>query len=168
MLAEHFGPGQMQPLNVVAIDPARFDTPQGLARIAELQRLLQASPHVTAVRSFTGSLPDANTLSVADQLGVEAAVVREGLATLATVAGSTGGGGEAGAVTGEAAAAALEAAAAQLTDLFGYLQQLAGAYPEATADPGYAASMAALGELASLAGRATAEPGAAAQEAPSS
>ena len=37
VLAEHFGPGQMQPLNVVAIDPARFDTPQGLARIAELQ-----------------------------------------------------------------------------------------------------------------------------------
>ena len=44
MLAEHFGPGQMQPLNVVAVDPAGFDTPQGLARIAELQKLLAASP----------------------------------------------------------------------------------------------------------------------------
>ena len=153
VLAEHFGPGQMQPLNVVAIDPARFDTPQGLARIAELQKLLQASPHVTAVRSFTGSLPDAKTLSVADQLGVQAAGVREALATLATLAGSAGAGREAGAAADEAGAAALEAAAARLTNLFGYLQQLAEAYPEATADPGYAASMAALGELASLAGR---------------
>ncbi len=31
VLAEHFGPGQMQPLTVVALDEARFDTPQGLA-----------------------------------------------------------------------------------------------------------------------------------------
>ncbi len=31
----HFGPGQMQPLNVVALDDARFDTPQGLANIEQ-------------------------------------------------------------------------------------------------------------------------------------
>ena len=35
---------------------------------SELQTLLRAVPHVTTVRSFTGSLPDKKTLSVADQL----------------------------------------------------------------------------------------------------
>ncbi len=67
VLAEHFGPGLMQPLNVVAVDDARFDTPQGLENIKTLQTLLQGTTHVTKVRSFTGSLDD-KTLSVAAQL----------------------------------------------------------------------------------------------------
>ena len=33
----HLGPGEMQPLNVVAIDPHGFDTAQGLARTKELR-----------------------------------------------------------------------------------------------------------------------------------
>ena len=171
VLAEHFGPGRMQPLNVVAIDPAGFDTPQGLATVAELQALLESVPHVTAVRSFTGSLPDKKTLSVADQLAVQAEGVRKGLAALEALAGGAGtsdGAAEtdgAAAGSGGAADAALETAADQLLGVFGYLQQLGEAYPEVTAAAGYLGSMAALGELATLADRAEAEPEAVVEEA---
>ena len=93
VLAAHFGPGQMQPLNVVAVDAARFDTPQGLAGVQKLQALLEAVPHVTSVRSFTGSL-DQKTLSVADQLGTQVKAVRDGMAQLQ--AGLSSGGRPAG------------------------------------------------------------------------
>jgi RND superfamily putative drug exporter len=164
VLAEHLGPGQMQPLNVVAVDPAGFDTPQGLAAIRELQALLEAVPHVTSVRSFTGSLPDIATLSVADQLSVQAQAVRQGAATLQTSAG--GGTNGTGSETGAGATdATLEAAAAQLMGLYGYLTQLAAAYPEVRADPGYTGAMTALETLASLAGGDRGAPAAAGAEA---
>ena len=58
VLAAHFGPGQMQPLNVVARRPRPVSTrPRGWPMWQKLQALLQAVPHVTAVRSFTGSCP---------------------------------------------------------------------------------------------------------------
>ncbi len=88
VLAEHFGPGQMQPLNVVAVDPAGFDTPQGLANVQKLQGLLQSVPHVTTVRSFTGALPDKKTLSVVEQLATQAKAVRDGAAQLEASLGS--------------------------------------------------------------------------------
>ncbi len=139
VLAAHFGPGQMQPLNVVAVDQAGFDTPQGLADVARLQALLEAVPHVTAVRSFTGSLPDKKTLSVADQLSTEAKVVRDGAAQL-----------QAGLSTGSAPGPELQAAAAGLTELYGYLVQLAQGYPDVVGDPGYQKALAALSELAKV------------------
>ncbi len=156
VLAEHFGPGQMAPLNVVAVDAEGFSTPQGLADIEELQALLQAVPHVTAVRSFAGSLPDKSTLSVADQLQVQAQAVRQGLTALETATAALGSGG----VAGAAADDAITAAAAQLTDLHGYLTQLGAAYPEILTDQGYTDSVRALEELAVLAGEVKGEPGA--------
>jgi len=158
VLADHLGPGQMQPLNVVVIDPAGFDTPQGLRTIDELEDLLKAAPHVTAVRSLTGSLPDASTLSVADQLQGQAASVRQGRATLEDMLGATADGDGPLAPAQAQVDVALEAAAAQLTGLFGYLNQLGEAYPEARNDPGYVAAMAALGQLASLASQAEGRP----------
>jgi putative drug exporter of the RND superfamily len=137
VLAKHFGPGQMAPLNVVAIDAARFDTHQGLANAQKLQALLKTMPHVTAVRSFTGSL-DQKTLSVADQLGTEAKAVRDDMAQLQ--AGLSGGD-----------ATQLQTAAAGLTGIYGYLVQLAQGYPDAAANPGYQKATGALTELAKLA-----------------
>jgi putative drug exporter of the RND superfamily len=137
VLAAHFGPGQMQPLNIVAVDSARFDTPQGLANAQKLQALLKTMPHVTAVRSFTGSL-DQKTLSVADQLGTEAKAVRDGIAQLQ--AGLSGGD-----------TSQIQTAAAGLTKVYGYLAQLAQGYPDVAADPGYQKATGALTELAKLA-----------------
>ena len=82
VLAAHLGPGAMQPLNVVVVGPDGFDTAQGLADTEGLQSVLASLPHVTTVRSFTGSLPDQKTLSVADQLRLQAQTVREGIADL--------------------------------------------------------------------------------------
>jgi len=131
VLAAHLGPGEMQPLNIVVIDNAGFSTPEGLTRGESLHQLLASVPHVSVVRSFTASLPDKSTLNVADQLGVQAAAVREALST--------------------SQAAQLEDAAAQLLDIYGYLIQLTTAYPEAAQDPGYQRAAGALSQLAGLA-----------------
>ena len=137
VLATLFGPGQMQPLNVVAVDAARFDTPQGLANAQKLQTLLKTMPHVSAVRSFAGSL-DQKTLSVPDQLGTEAKAVRAGMAQLQ--AGLSGGD-----------TTQLQTAAAGLTGVYGYLVQLAQGYPDVATDQGYQKAAGALAELAKLA-----------------
>jgi putative drug exporter of the RND superfamily len=139
VLAEHFGPGQMQPLNVVALDDARFDTPQGLANVEKLQTIIAAVPHVTTVRSFTGSL-DQKTLSVVDQLAGQAKAVRDGMTQLQALAG-------AGAVD----TTRLQAAASGLTGVYGYLAQLVQGYPDVAAGPGYKKAMGALTQLAKLA-----------------
>jgi RND superfamily putative drug exporter len=143
VLATHLGPGVMQPLNVVAIDPGGYDSPPGLARMAELQAKLAGLAHVATVRSFTGSLPDKATLSVADQLSVQAKAVRDGAAQLrqAAAGGSTGG---------PSSTAQLQAAAAGLLDVYGYLNQLAQGYPEVLQDRGYVSAAGALSELAKL------------------
>jgi RND superfamily putative drug exporter len=138
VLAVHFGAGQMQPLNVVAIDDARFDTPQGLANVQKLQTLLGTVAHVTTVRSFTGSL-DQKTLSVADQLAAQAKAVRDGIAQVQ--AGLAGG----------ADSQQLQTAAAGLTSVYGYLVQLSQGYPDVANDPGYQKATGALTELAKLA-----------------
>ena len=141
VLAAHLGPGSVQPLNLVVIDPGGYDTPGGLTRVGRLQAELTELDHVDTVRSFSGSLPDQKTLNVADQLAVQAAAVREGAAQL-----------QAAAAPGQGSPAQLRTAAAGLLDIYGYLAQLAEGYPEAVQDPGYARAAAALAELAKLAG----------------
>jgi RND superfamily putative drug exporter len=140
VLAAHFGPGQMQPLNVVAVDPGRLDTPQGLARTSRLAERLAALPHVKLVRSFTASLPDPATLRVADQLGVQISAVREAAEAL-----------KQGLLTGLGPRPELQKAAAGLLDLYGYLSQLVQGYPEIATDSGFRQAMTALSELARLA-----------------
>ncbi len=144
VLATHLGPGTMQPLDVVMVDPARFDTPEGLARTNALAEKLSGLSDVTLVRSFATSLSDPKTLSVADQLGVQAKAVRDGAAQL-TAAMTSGSGGSVGSVQ------QLQAAAAGLTNIYGYLTQLAQGYPEVLQDAGYTRAVAALMELAKLA-----------------
>jgi RND superfamily putative drug exporter len=140
VLADHFGPGQMQPLNVIAVDPSGFTTPAGLAKTTALAARLAALPHVELVRSFTGSLPDPSTLSVADQLRVQAQAMREGIeAARSALTTDLGPGPE------------LQEAATGLTAVFGYLSQLAQSFPEVTAEPGYQTAVAALSALAGLA-----------------
>jgi RND superfamily putative drug exporter len=78
VLAKHMGPGTMQPLNVVLIDPQRYDTPQGLTRAKQVAGQLASLKHVASVRSFQSSLSDPQTLSVASQLEVQAKAVRQG------------------------------------------------------------------------------------------
>jgi len=145
VLAAHVGPGTMQPLNVVAIDQDGYDTPAGLAHMQRLQDELAGLEHVTAVRSFTGSLPDAKTLSVADQLGVQAEAVEQGAGQLELALQQAS---ESGAVPPEEL---FQTAAAGLLDLYGYLNQLSRSYPEVAQDPGYIKAVEALASLATLA-----------------
>ena len=144
-ISAHFGAGEMQPLNVVAIDPAGYDTPTGLRRTEQLAAELGRMAHVARVRSFTGSLEDKEFLGVAGQLAEVAQGVRDGIAEVEKAAGGAGGGG----------AAQLEAAAAALVEVGGYLVQLAGAYPDVVQDLGYQEATGALAGLQELAGDAT-------------
>lgn len=155
VLAEHFGPGTMQPLNVVVVDSAGYDTPAGLARLEQLHGILSTLDHVAQIRSFTGSLPDRSTLSVAAQLETQLALVRNIGARLETVA-TPGSADAAAALDGAGAAASpspeqSETAASGLTGLFGYLTQLAQAYPEVLQHTGYIEATRALADLAGLA-----------------
>jgi RND superfamily putative drug exporter len=143
VLAAHMGPGTMQPLNIVIVDPARFDTPQGLARTDALAAKLSQLNNVTLVRSFAASLADPKTLSVANQLGVQAKAVRDGAAQLKQVAAS----GDAGSA---ASLQLLQTAASGLMDIYGYLTQLVQAYPDAQQDPGYMRASTGLAELARI------------------
>ena len=140
VLASHFGAGEMQPLNVVAVDAAGYDTPAGLARTEELHAALAGLAHVTTVRSFTGSLENKTFLSVFGQLGTQAQAVRKGIEQLGL-----------GLATGRGPAPELQAAAAGLVDVFGYLTQLGRSYPEVFQDAGYQKALTALSELAKLA-----------------
>jgi RND superfamily putative drug exporter len=138
VLAEHLGAGNMRPLNVLVVERAGFDTPEGLERIEGLQATLQESPHVAEVRSFMSLLPDRSTLSVAVQLTTLAEQVQAGAAALRTGAAATAG--------------QTEDAAAGLIEVFGYLTQLSSAYPEVLQDPGYQQAAAAMAALSQLAG----------------
>ncbi|MBN1631258.1 MAG: MMPL family transporter, partial [Thermoleophilia bacterium] len=139
VLAEHFGAGEMQPLTVLLVDPDGYDTPAGLARTRALETQLEGLPHVALVRSFNNSLPDDGTLSVAGQLGTVAQEVREGTTALEAAAG------------GDDPAGRLATAAAGLTGVYGYLVELAAAYPEVLREPGYEQAADALADLAALA-----------------
>jgi putative drug exporter of the RND superfamily len=140
-LAAHFGAGEMQPLTVVVVDSARYDTPGGLMRAEELGAKLSQLDHVRAVRSFGASLGDKTFLQVAGQLTELAQGVRDGLSELrqAVYVSAVGG-----------SAAQLQAAAAGLKAVGGYLVQLATAYPEVLQDTGYQEAIGALSELSEL------------------
>jgi len=135
----------------------------------ELESVLASLPHVTTVRSFTGSLPDQKTLSVADQLRLQAQAVREGIADLEQVVAAADGVGPGpgsnsapGSGSGQGSssdpgsgtddpAATLQAASEGLTNLYGYLLQLAQSYPEVLQDAGYLKALDALSGLAAIA-----------------
>jgi putative drug exporter of the RND superfamily len=153
VLATHFGAGEMQPLTVVAMDPAGYDSPEGLQRTEELATTLAGVAHVTKVRSFTSSLDDKSFLDVAGQLTEVAGGVHTGLEQLGRLADVLTGPMPYGAEAREKAKAAeqLQAVAAQLKDVYGYLVQLTAAYPEVLRDPGYQEAVGALAKLSVLA-----------------
>jgi RND superfamily putative drug exporter len=140
MLAEHLGPGTMQPLNVVVVDNAGYGTPQGLARTEELHTALAGLDHVAEVRSFMSLLQDKSTLSVSAQLDTVIEGVRKGIAQFETLS-----------ATGLGPASGFEQTAEELIGVYGYLTQLAAAYPQALQDPDYQQALSALADLARLA-----------------
>ena len=144
VLATHFGAGQMQPLTVVVVDPARYDSPAGLAKTEELQKQIAGLPHVAQVRSFMGSLPDKSTLSVAAQLTSVKKGLDDAVAALkqTPAVGAPAGGAQ-----------QLQSAVSQLTAVGGYLLQLSAAYPDAAQTAGYTQALGALAELSKLASR---------------
>ncbi|MCX8032281.1 MAG: MMPL family transporter [Thermoleophilia bacterium] len=152
VLAEHFGPGQMQPLNVVVIDPAGFDTPKGLAQLKELQHSLNQVEHVSEVRSFFGSLSDASFLIVSEQLAKLAQEVRDGVNTAKTALAL--GTSSSGHNPGSEMPSLLEKATSSLKGIYGYLMQLASAYPEVLQEEAYKQAATAFGELEALASQA--------------
>ncbi|MBN1319420.1 MAG: MMPL family transporter [Thermoleophilia bacterium] len=151
-LSTHFGSGEMQPLNVVAIDPAGYDTPSGLKRTEELAATLSGMAHVAKVRSFTGSLEDKSFLGVAGQLTEVAQGVREGTEELRDALAMLFA-SDTDPVPDQvvsSAAGQLQAAADRLVDVGVYLMQLAAAYPEVLQDPGYQKAAGALSRLSEL------------------
>lgn len=154
VLAAHMGAGEMQPLNVVIVDNSGFDTPQGLERTERLAHQLSALPHVANVDSFVDSLPDRNTLNVAHQLQGLTEAVDEGSATIsASLDGQATKTSTSPELYTGAGTAALAKAAAQLTNVYGYLSQLARAYPQILTNTGYTTAIGALSNLATLASR---------------
>jgi hypothetical protein len=82
------GAGNMRPLNALVIDENGFTTPDGLARLSDLEAAVADLDHVVEVRSLAGSLPDSSTLSVSAQLTAATAQTRQGLAALDATATS--------------------------------------------------------------------------------
>ncbi|GAB4260633.1 MAG: MMPL family transporter [Thermoleophilia bacterium] len=140
VLAEHMGPGTMQPLTVLARDERGFDTALGLAHLGALQRKIAALSAVDQVRSFTASLANKGTLSVATQLDDQQKGVRAGMEQLRAALAEPGDLASAGPL--------LQQAASGLLDLFAYMQQLGREYPEVAQDAGYTQAMGALAALA--------------------
>jgi RND superfamily putative drug exporter len=149
ILAEHMGAGAMQPLNVIVLDDVGLDNASGLKRTQELGATLAELPGVALVRSFTSSLPDADTLSVHNQLGVQAAAVRDGMAQLKRQA--DGMELEESVQGGLGPSTQIGDLAEGLVDVFGYLTQLAREYPEVLQDAGFQKASDALTQLAQLA-----------------
>jgi RND superfamily putative drug exporter len=144
VLAEHMGAGNMRPLNALVIDENGFTTPDGLARLSDLEAAVADLDHVVEVRSLAGSLPDSSTLSVSAQLTAATAQTRQGLAALDATAtsGATTTAPDSGASGVSATAQLLQAAVRQLLVLGGYLEQLAVTYPEVASEPSYQTSVA--------------------------
>ncbi len=149
ILATHFGAGEMQPLNVVALDNSGYDTPKGLARSERLQAALAGLDHVATVRSFTASLKDKSFLEVADQLAGMIQGVRDSTTELRNAL--LGLHFTDGAPPSDTPLAALleqlQTATERLVAVGGYLVQLATAYPEVLQSPGYQKAAAALATL---------------------
>ena len=141
VLSAHLGPGVMQPINFLALDAKGFDSPAGLAKLEQIQAAVAKVGDVAQVRSFTASLPDKSTLSVSSQLDTFSQAVDQGLVQL-----------EQAVTSGSGSSALLQTAESGLLDTYGYLTQLAGAYPEVLQDRAYMQSVAALTSLAKVAG----------------
>jgi len=146
VISAHLGPGVMQPIDVLAVDANGFDSVAGLARLEKIQTAITKVGNVAQVRSFTASLPDKSTLSVSSQLAGLSKSVQDGTAQLQQAIASGSGSSASG------SAALLQKAASGLLDVYSYLTQLAGAYPQVLTDPSYQRCVAALATLAKAAG----------------
>ncbi len=140
-LATHLDAGATSPLTALLRDPAGFDTPAGLARLAQMEAKIATAANVGQVTGFTSLLAESGTLRVHDQLSGLVGLVRRGEEQLR----STGGGAS-------ISEQALQEAADGLVELGMYLRQLAVEYPEIIRNPGFIESVEALTTLATVAG----------------
>jgi RND superfamily putative drug exporter len=145
VLSQHLGAGAMSPLNVVVVDQGGYATPGGLKRTEALVAAISKLENVALVRSLTGSISSPATLRVSDQLAVQAEAVRQSDVTLKRVQAGSGaqGSSQLDQLVGSAASG--------LTDVYGYLAQLAQSYPEVKKNSGYIQATNAMTQLASLA-----------------
>jgi len=150
VLAAHFGAGQMQPLNIVVVNPDGAGTPAGLTQARDLENKLAALPHVAMIRSLLGSLPDPETLNVADQLATVKKSVDDGTTAIAQALDGSDAASNRGGPMSAAGSATLQASASQLKAVAGYLVQIAQSYPDATQNSGYVQAIGALSQLATL------------------
>jgi RND superfamily putative drug exporter len=162
VLAEHFGAGQMQPLNVVVVGAVGSQTSTGLKQAEDLTESLQALPHVAQIRSLFASLPDKSTLSVADQLTTVKNGVDDAIATMRQVAQKAAGMRGGPTPTGLSGAEAylsgqLQGAISQLTEVGGYVMQLATAYPDIIQNAGFTQAAGALETLRFMASDASSQ-----------
>ncbi len=155
VLADHLGPGVMQPINVVLENEnTPFDTPAGLQRLETVTKELAKVGHVARVTSFTSSLGSGGTLSVAKQLADYAKGVEDGERQLAAERQRAAAASRRspGTTPPPATQAAVQQAAKGLLDIFSYLQQLGSQYPEVTSTEAYRSAMTALQTIAQAAG----------------
>jgi RND superfamily putative drug exporter len=172
VLADHLGPGVMQPLNVVITGPAPgatagagdasggvtagagatgatandFTTPAGLQRIDQIQARLAKVANVQSVTSFTGQLAAGGTLSVEKQLAGYAKGVSDGATQLTAALGSGPP------VTATQLGPQLQEAAKGLLAIYSYLQQLGTAYSDVATSADYQKATGALTAIALAAG----------------
>ncbi|MHB9150433.1 MAG: MMPL family transporter [Thermoleophilia bacterium] len=151
VLAEHLGPGTMQPLTVVVQGDTDYAASAGLTRVSELHTRLAALPGVSAVRSLTGSLEERGTLSVEAQLADQAAGVREATVQLQSAAAAAAVNSVFGGAGPALDPAIMSDAQKQLLELFSYLNQLGREVPRAAQDPAHAEALAALNSVAATA-----------------
>lgn len=138
VLAEHFGAGEMQPLDVIVTDIPPAGSPEGLAYIDDLTQDLLAMDGVADVRSLTlpagRSQPqisedlrvDGQLRDMVEQFGQFDTQVTD----LENLSDQD-----------------LDEAMAGLETMATYLEDLAGAYPELTTDADYLAAVEALNQL---------------------
>ncbi|MGD8397504.1 MAG: MMPL family transporter, partial [Anaerolineae bacterium] len=138
ILAEHFGAGEMQPLDIVMVDIPDARSPEGMAYVDDLTERLLDTEGVADVRSLT--LPAGRS---SPELG-ESLRVDAQLALMVDMIDELRN------QTGDPAALAdldLDEATAGLDMLHTYLDDLAVAFPELVDHPDYQAALAALDGL---------------------
>jgi RND superfamily putative drug exporter len=151
VLAEHLGPGAMQPLTIVLQGDGPYTTSTGLERAGELEQQIADIEGVAVVRSLNSSLAESGTLSVASQLADQADGVRAGAELIQAAAQAAAGTATGGAGLPALSPSMLAEAQQGLLELLSYLQQLGREMPEVSESPGYVDAMGAMTALAQMA-----------------
>lgn len=136
VMARHIDAGATSPLTVLISDHEGISSPEGLRKLARLERELAQLEHVARVTGLHSVLAERQTLSVSHQLKDLAQQVRAGQSSLSSTTD----------------VASLAAQGQGLLDLVSYLKQLALAYPSVISDPSFTRCATALRQIGEAAG----------------